>query len=397
MPNTVPHDENAERSVIGCCLLDRKTIEIALEIIDPSYFYKPIYGHLFEAIEYLYKCGEVIDAVTVASRIKQLGFDFQPSDLIGITAEVPTIHGVRDYCKAVEHAKISRDIMRAAQDALGQITDGADPYDVSDELTRTMLTVGTKDVVQKAMTLSELAASEDAISPIVIPGLLKQEHRMIVTARPGAGKSTYLKFLGLCASQGIQPFTHQAMDPIRVLCVDTENPVESILQSTDILSRTLAQRKGGEFNDERFKIYRRPGGMNIRVRRDRTEFQREIALHQPDLVVAGPVYKLTRKLSGRENYEDAAYGFIEILDDLRTKYGFALCLEAHPPKDKEEWSPAGSAVLSQWPEIGFGMKKDDQTHALELEYFREERLQGLRWPTRMERDPQWLFRAVFGG
>jgi replicative DNA helicase len=249
-------------------------------------------------------------------------------------------------------------------------------------------------VVQKAQTIQELAMSDAAVSKYVIPGLLAVDHRVIITARPGSGKSTFIKFMGLCAAQGIHPFKHSHMKPARVLSVDAENPGESILSTMIPLESTL-MKYSDCFDEERFKIFRSPGGLNIRKRRQRTELQREIALHRPDIVVAGPIYKLNRRESG-ESYESAAEDFVDILDDLRTKYNFALILEAHPPKNSEEWTPMGSITLSNWAEVGMYLKKENPgDHHVTVGHFREDRLQGLGYPKSMDWSADWCFEGAF--
>ena len=206
--------------------------------------------------------------------------------------------------------------------------------------------------------------------------------------------STFLKFLGLCAAQGVHPFTHRPMEPARVLSVDAENPGESILSTMLPLEATL-EKYSLDFDEERFKIFRSPGGLNIRQRRARTELQREIALHRPDIVVAGPIYKMSRR-EGGESYEQAAEDFVDILDDLRTKYAFALVLEGHPPKNSEEWTPMGSITLSNWAEVGMYLKKENPgDHHVTVGHFREDRLQGLGYPKSMEWDRDWIFNGLF--
>jgi hypothetical protein len=149
------------------------------------------------------------------------------------------------------------------------------------------------------------------------------------------------KHLGFCASQGIHPYTHREMDPIRVLVIDAENPLENLLQVMIPLRETL-MKYSTDYDDDRFRVWRRPGGISIRNRRDRTELQREIALHRPDLVVAGPAYKLGVTRQRGESWEEAATEWLEVWDTLRTNYKFALCLEAHTSKS-EEMDPQGSS------------------------------------------------------
>ena len=149
-----------------------------------------------------------------------------------------------------------------------------------------------------------------------------------------------------------------------------------------------------------FKIYHKPGGINIRNRRDRADLVREIAAQQPQLVCIGPYYKMTRPERG-EGWEDAASGAMAILDDLRTKYGFALLIEAHSPKGqpgtKRDLRPQGSNYLTQWPEIGIGLVEDkDFPQTLHIEQFRKDRLKA-SYPKLLERNTDWVVTGVYEG
>lgn len=398
MPSVIPQDLPAENAVLGSLLIKRDSVESVMEILSPEYFHRPMNAHMFAAIKDLYDHGEPIDAVTVGGRLVEHGFT-NPGDwpnMALLMAETPafdvvsTIH----YAKLIERAKAARDVMRYFQDGLLNITDGGDPFQIANNTTTSLLGIGSREVVQLAQTIPELLASEDAISQTLIPQLLMVDHRVIITAKSGSGKSTLLKYVGYCAAQGIHPFTRQDMTPIRVLAIDTENPTESILQTMEPLRSTL-QNRSLCFDDERFRVLRRPGGMNIRTHRDRSELQREIAMHQPDLLIAGPVYKLTRK-EGNESWEGAAEGFIDVIDDLRTKHHFAVLLEAHVSKHSEDFTPQGSVILSQWAEVGLGLHREDSDpNRTKVERFREDRVQGLGWPSELIRVPGWLFEARF--
>ena len=369
---------------------------IAAEIIQPTDFWKPVHGNMFAAIIDLYEHGDPIDAVTVQGRASEmcltLGTDM--SIFIALQANVPSIANVREYCQIVERASVARNVMRAAQQALSDVTDGGDPFVVADEMNRFTLGIGSKDVVQQAQTVEEMLNSDESVSRTIISGLFKEDYRVILTARSGTGKSTFTRFVGFCASQGIHPFTRQEMTPIRVLAVDAENPMENILQVMKPLRATLMDRSG-VYKEDRFRIWRKPGGISIRNRRDRTDLQREIAFHRPDLVIAGPAYKLGVTRQPGESWEEAAGDWLDVWDKLRTNFSFALFLEAHTSKS-EAMDPQGSGYITQWCETGLAMQEDKQIPgAVDLERFRGDRLQGLTWPKRLERDPDWLWRAVF--
>src|SRR5512145_3321669 len=66
-----PHDLDAEASLLGAMLLSRDAIAVAADAgIGGSDFYKPAYGHVFDAVLALYSRGEPVDAVTVADVLR---------------------------------------------------------------------------------------------------------------------------------------------------------------------------------------------------------------------------------------------------------------------------------------------------------------------------------------
>jgi RecA-family ATPase len=263
------------------------------------------------------------------------------------------------------------------------------------------LTIGTEVEEQKAKTFQQLLDDKDSFSRVIIPELMNVDHRVVITAKSGIGKSTLLKYIAMCAAQGIQPFRKQpfekwGMDPIRCLAIDAENPIENITQHLKVVQQTLKQRVGDLYDEERFRIYRRPGGMNIRSRRDRVDLQREIALHAPDLVVVGPIYKITRR-SPKESWEEATGEFLAIWDDLRTKYEFGVIFESHVSKGTEDWTPQGSILLTQWAEVGLALQtKKSSPNQIFVERFRGDRLSNLHWPTELFiNKPDWVFEATW--
>jgi replicative DNA helicase len=214
----------------------------------------------------------------------------------------------------------------------------------------------------------------------------------------GTGKSVIIRSIAIAASQGHHPFAFPTkIPPVRVLLVDLENPVEAILETGSKLMRHVKARDPEIYDEERLKIWRRPGGVNLRTQRDRADLQREIINHQPDLVVMGPVYKMYAKVHG-ESYEDSADDVMRILDDLRTKYEFALLLEHHAPKgqpgQKRDMSPFGSQRWLAWPELGKSLyaEKNDP-RVINIRSFRGDRLAGVAWPDKIIRDPDAIIKG----
>ena len=66
----MPHDREAEQSVIGSMLMDKDAIVVASEILTKDDFYENQYGILFEAMVDLYNGAKPVDLVTLKARLK---------------------------------------------------------------------------------------------------------------------------------------------------------------------------------------------------------------------------------------------------------------------------------------------------------------------------------------
>ena len=67
---TMPHSQEAERSVIGSMIMDREAILVASEIITGEDFYQRQYGVIFEAMVELFNRNEPVDLVTLQNHLR---------------------------------------------------------------------------------------------------------------------------------------------------------------------------------------------------------------------------------------------------------------------------------------------------------------------------------------
>jgi replicative DNA helicase len=249
--------------------------------------------------------------------------------------------------------------------------------------------VGT-GTVDGLSTFDEFLDREADSEPWLIPGLLRRSWRTMLVAPEGVGKSMVARALVLGASQGLAPFGGPNFEPIRCLMIDCENP-EDAVRSTCKPIRARAKMHTSEYASWRSWLWHRPGGLNIRTRTDRQDLERVIAAAQPDLVCAGPMYKLYRP--GKEGDEQAGLDVMNLFDDLRTRYGFALVLEHHAPKAQgasniRELVPYGTSLWLRWPELGIKLiPSSDSKDSLELGRFRPDRMP-TAWPDRLDRGIQ---------
>lgn len=388
-------DRKAEESVIGSMLLRRESVIEAIDICQASDFYNPTHAKIFAAIEELLSEGKPIDFTTVGAKI---GGEDTFERLAAMTIDTPTASATSTYAKIVYDKSVARSVIRDLETAREKLMAGEDPYQTTEDLDKQLGTIGTSHTDEvESVTLDELEASMDLTDDVVIPGMLNRGWRTIIVGSEGSGKSVCLRTIGITSSQGLHPFSHRPIPPIRVLVVDLENPKEAIVETGSKLMKYV-KTFSPDYDPTRFKVFRRPGGIDLRKAKDKSDLRREIDAHQPDLICIGPVIKMYQRKGG-ESYEESADAAMYELDQLRVRYGFALVLEHHAAKGHQgqrEMTPFGSQRWMSWPEAGksFYTDKNDPT-TIRVDTFRGDRLQGISWPSSLVRDRDWLLTGIW--
>jgi replicative DNA helicase len=392
----VPHDDKAEAAFLGGIALYPDRLEAVGMDLAPEHFYRPSHQTLFQAELELIDKGSSgrLDPIMLQDLCQRLDRKFPP-DLL-LTTLGDAVSPRRQHAEIILRHAASRQVLACALEAKASIDQGYDPFEVAAAAARSLDQVGTSaNNTPEAKTLEELVEAADKLAPWVIPGLLRSDWRAVVVAAEGMGKSTLLRQVAVCAAQGIHPFRFSAVPPVRVLIVDAENSVAAIAETGARLYGQAQTSAGARYDASRCRVWSRPGGLDLRNSRDRADLVREIRAQQPQLVVAGPVYKLGRRRSG-EPYEDAAEGIQQVLDDLRTRFGFALVLEHHAPKGEggsRDMAPFGSQRWLAWPELGLGLYAD-KGGGLRVQRFRGDRMAS-SWPDKFTRGDHWPFQGVW--
>ena len=109
MTRTPPHDEAAERAVIGSALLAPSLVTDLASIVQPEDFYRPAHGELWRVLNRLRGAGEPGDPITVAAYLADEGSLRRLGGvpyLHTLIAAVPTTANARHYARIVaEHAR----------------------------------------------------------------------------------------------------------------------------------------------------------------------------------------------------------------------------------------------------------------------------------------------------
>ena len=116
---TYPHSPEAERSVLGSCLLSADAIGTATEILKPEDFYDPMHGELFKVITELYTSGHPVDMITVSEELKSRNL-YEPMGGMGFLAnmfdEATTTLTTGYHAEIVSFYALRRRLMQAGHE-----------------------------------------------------------------------------------------------------------------------------------------------------------------------------------------------------------------------------------------------------------------------------------------
>ena len=127
---TLPHNLDAERSVLGAVLAYGPAMNTALEVIAPADFFRKAHGHIFEAMIALFERNIAIDFLTLreelakAGKVEEVG---GPAYIAALVDGVPAATNVAYYARIVKEKATLRSLIYAANTIL------ADAYEADDE------------------------------------------------------------------------------------------------------------------------------------------------------------------------------------------------------------------------------------------------------------------------
>lgn len=400
---TPPHDPDAERAVLGALLTGNRTaLTQVTETITGADHYTPRHELIHDTIEHLWSRAQPIDIVTVGDQLhrthtlERAGGRAYLHDLHDL-APIPETAGYHARIVA-EHASRRRLLELGNQLRTTALTPGHLDLHAVIEDTATDLEhlppriPGVDGENPPGQTIDAFLAVDDDDTPAwIIDGVLERMDRLIVTAGEGVGKSTFLRQIAVQTAAGIHPFNDLAIPPLRVVILDLENSPRQIRRKI----RPLVIRAGVHLDPTQLIIESRPEGIDLTRGEDRAFLDALLTAHKPDLLVIGPLYKLT---GGNPNDEVDVKPAALYLDALRAKHDVALLLEAHSKKGEGSGNsrnrpkePFGWSGWMRWPEFGLHLHRDGDT--FDLTHWR-----GMRderdFPEHLNAGTAWPFTAA---
>lgn len=392
MSSPIPHNLEAEEALIGAALLRQQVVGDLAGRVDPSDFFKPLHQLAWEAMLSLHAAGQRIDIITVGA---SLGETSQRAELMACVNATPAVSQAKRYAEVViEHSRRRRLLHHYSTMVQECYERSADEVLALDDPRADSLIVRQgSDGIEGLLGLPEfmrLAGEQEALGEWLLPHILRQLWRVIIVAGEGVGKATLMRFLGLCAAAGRDPWnTSESIVPRRVVYVDVENAQSTIAHQVKLAHTHIDFVAECE---DRYFIWGRESGLNLRDRRVQADFESMLQEVRPEIVFAGPLYKLFRRKAS-DDMEQATIEMLEILDDWRVRYNFAIVLEHHAPKGGggyREMNPFGSSALLRWPEFGITLEPignplpHELTMTLEVGRFRRDR-EPADWPQEITR------------
>src|SRR5213595_2603936 len=210
---TLPHNLEAERSVLGAILLHNDAFNLAAEVIDSHDFFRDAHRRIFDKMIKLSERNDAIDLVTLKEELTRSA-DLEevggPAYIAALIDGVPRSMNVEHYARIIKEKATLRNLIFASNKILATAYDAEEDADVIlDQAEHAIFAIADDKVRDGFVSLRDLAhASLDTIEKLharkeLITGVptgftdldemtsgLQPSDLIIVAARPSMGKTS---------------------------------------------------------------------------------------------------------------------------------------------------------------------------------------------------------------
>ncbi|MBR3296456.1 MAG: replicative DNA helicase [Firmicutes bacterium] len=212
MERIPPHNDEAEKSVLGAVLIDREVFFKVSEVIGSADFYKDAHKEIFEAMTELFRRSEPIDVVTLSECLKKrksLEAVGGRSYIAELSTLVPTTANAVQYARIISEHSVRRQLISAGGSIVEESYSGAlDSQDVLNNAEKTIFNIARNHQsseysdIQHVLGKNIERIQEAQKSGGKLPGLstgykeldrmttgLQKSDMIIIAARPSMGKT----------------------------------------------------------------------------------------------------------------------------------------------------------------------------------------------------------------
>jgi len=210
---TLPHNLEAERSVLGSILLHNEAFNLAAEVIDAADFYRDAHRRIFDKMVKLSERNDAIDLVTLKEELGRSG-DLDevggPAYITALVDGVPRSMNVEHYARIIKEKATLRRLIFSANKILATAYQGEEDADlildqaehaifaIADDKVRDGF-VSLRDLAQSSLdTIEKLHARKELVTGVPtgftdldeLTSGLQPSDLVIVAARPSMGKTS---------------------------------------------------------------------------------------------------------------------------------------------------------------------------------------------------------------
>ena len=211
----MPHNLEAEKSVIGSMFMDREAALTVSEMLRADDFYQRQYGIIFESMVELYNENKPIDLVTLQDKLneKDLPPEYSGVEFIReLVIAVPTSANVKHYAQIVKEKAVLRKLIKITESIANECYLGKDNLETILEQTEKQIFnivqsrgnsdyVDIKDVVLQSLESIEVVAKNKGSVTGISTGFIDLDYKtsdmqpsdfILIAARPSMGKTAFV-------------------------------------------------------------------------------------------------------------------------------------------------------------------------------------------------------------
>jgi replicative DNA helicase len=211
---TLPHNPEAERTVLGAVLVDNQAFNSAAELLTKEDFYRDAHRRIFDAMAALAERSQPIDLVTLKdelvreSALEAVG---GAAYLAALVDGVPRITSVEHWSRIIKEKAVLRNLIHAGNRIVQSCYEGEDEaaalldqaeqsiFGIAEKRIRAGFASMREIVKESFRTIDQLSQSKDVVTGLatgfvdideMTSGLQKGD-LVIVAARPAMGKTSF--------------------------------------------------------------------------------------------------------------------------------------------------------------------------------------------------------------
>ena len=212
---TLPHNLEAEKSVLGAILIHNEAFNHAAELIDSRDFFRDAHRRIFDKMVALSERGNAIDFVTLKEELSRAGELEEcggPAYIAALADGVPRSANVEYYARIVKEKATLRNLIHSANKILHEAYEAEqEPDELLDEAERAIFAIAEdriragfvplRDLVQNSFATIEKLQQHKGLVTGVPSGFvdldemtsgLQPSDLILVAARPSMGKTSFV-------------------------------------------------------------------------------------------------------------------------------------------------------------------------------------------------------------